>query len=129
MSELEGVARGNCARTAAELGQALEREGRDRRRRVDVRIVHGRPLATAPAAHAGTRFFHAWVEMRLPGAGWVVVDYSNGLEVRMPRSRYYRLGQLAEGDVVRYTVAGARRQMEATGTYGPWHPSLFEEVA
>jgi len=62
---------------------------------------------------------HAWVE-------WLgkelVFDYSNGTQHVVPRSLYYKIGEI--GKTYRYTQREARRLMVDTGHYGPWAEEL-----
>jgi hypothetical protein len=97
------------------------------------RLCHGTPVGQGPIA--GQRIAHAWVERDFPataaGGGpngdWpampartIVIDLSNGAEVVMPREMYYRIGQIEEADVVRYTRREAIEHAVETMNYGPW---------
>lgn len=86
----------------------------------DVLVAHGLPLGQG-RENLGRRFWHAWVETKPAGRGWMVADVSNGLRVLVPRTRYYRLGQLDPvAQVWRYTLDEAHRVSTEQGTYGPW---------
>lgn len=86
-----------------------------------VKICHG--IVTGQGGDVvGRRFTHAWVEVN----GDTVIDKSNGLDVEMDRSTYYRIGHIEESDVERYTVQEAMVQMLKTGHYGPWPGSPAE---
>jgi hypothetical protein len=62
---------------------------------------------------------HAWCEESLGFFGVeIVVDQSNGLNIRMPKDAYYNLGRVSS--VRRYTFEQALEQMNRTGHYGPW---------
>lgn len=85
------------------------------------RVVHGLPLGTGPL-NRGKRYWHAWVEV-----GGTVVDYSNGHEIVMAREEYYRLGQLDETRVYRYTLDEALAHvLDGDRTWGPWLPNWKE---
>lgn len=101
--------RGDCSVVAFTMGTSPDALPRSK-------VVHGHPIGRGGEAE-GLRYWHAWVEVTTP-AGTVVVDYSNGLEVVMPRTRYYRLGQIR--DVRRYTPDQARAMAAEWGHLGPW---------
>lgn len=83
------------------------------------RIVHGLPVH--PHDPGGGRHWHAWVEATLPD-GVMVLEHSNGHEVRLPSPTYYEAGQLTERHVWRYTPAEAKRLMRKYRHCGPWVP-------
>jgi hypothetical protein len=68
-------------------------------------VVHGLPVGRGPV-NAGKRYWHAWVEVTT-GDSVEVIDRSHGLNVRMPRDRYYAHGQLDEDHVWRFTPGEA----------------------
>lgn len=115
----EATVTGDCAHIALRLALALEIEGARA-----VRVVHGRPIGTGGNAQ-GLRYFHAWVEMVEDGRT-LAIDFSNGLRVMLPRSRYYRLGRIR--DVRRYTVEDAIDHVDRTGHAGPWDPALDRDM-
>ena len=98
------------------------------------RLVHGVP--TGQGEIAGLRFDHAWVERSepVPESGpWTpaqreqlaqmmvtVIDRSNGNDVELPRQLYYKVGDIHERDVKRYTIDEAFSHAVASGNYGPW---------
>jgi len=92
-----------------------------------VRCVHGsvtRPLD-------GRRHTHAWVEIDLGEKMnhlTVMVDYSNGQAVNIPRQYYYELGEIDHDEVRRYTPEETLKQMVRSEHWGPWD-DIFEEAA
>lgn len=89
-------------------------------------LVHGIPLGTAGETE-GKRYWHAWVERsevfdhpHLPGPARIdqVIDRSNGNDVTMPTTLYYRLGSIER--TWRYTAEEADILITATGHWGPW---------
>lgn len=58
---------------------------------------------------------HCWIEID----DSIVMDVSNGHDVRLPREKYYALGKVKE--VVRYTPKEAMIKLLEEGTYGSWH--------
>jgi len=61
----------------------------------------------------GIRYVHAWLENTD-----VVLDYSNGNTLALPKTTYYRYGNIEK--VVRYTVSEALQMALETRTYGCW---------
>lgn len=98
-------------------------------------IVHGLPIGTGPA-NRGKRFWHAWVEIdltveippeMLEGATGsrsitttICLDRSNGHDTQLPKEVYYKVGQLEEQWVWRFTLAEAVERMNLLDHYGPW---------
>lgn len=82
------------------------------------RIVHGLPVGTGGRV-AGVRYWHAWVEVETM-LGVCVVDVSNDKDVRIARETFYRVGQLDEQHVWRFTPAEAERLRRRLGHCGPW---------
>jgi hypothetical protein len=77
------------------------------------RLAHGWPIGRGKIA--GYRFPHAWAEY-----GPVVVDFSNDLNVVLPREVYYQLGNLTYDEVIHYNAEEAKLAALTSGTYGPW---------
>lgn len=57
---------------------------------------------------------HCWLEV----SGDLVLDFSNGHQVLLPREVYYVLGNVK--DVKRYSPEQARELIEKEGNYGTW---------
>lgn len=77
-------------------------------------LVHGEVAGQGPLE--GITFGHAWILDR-----GMVIDQSNGGDLRMPRGAYYNLGRIDEiGNVHEYTLEQARMKMLSTKVYGPW---------
>ena len=83
------------------------------------RLVHGLPIYRKPGPDYGKRFWHAWVESVMEGIP-VVLDFSQGKEIVMPRDEFYRIGRIEQ--VFRYTQHQANRELTKTGNCGPWVP-------
>ena len=79
-----------------------------------LRLVHGE--VAGQGRLAGTNFGHAWVE-----DGGLVIEVSNGKNLRVPKALYYALGNISEiGNWRAYTPAEAQANMVRTGHWGPW---------
>lgn len=82
-------------------------------------VCHGE--ATGRNQIAGVRFGHAWIEGDIPEMGGAVVfDFSNGLNVIVPRDAYYVMGEIDPTTVRKYTAQEAIALMLETGHFGPW---------
>ena len=60
-------------------------------------LCHGRPRFLGPPEEAQPdgRFWHAWVEVEIPGTlVTMVLDHSNGRKIVMPQQTYYQLGEI-----------------------------------
>lgn len=118
---------GDCFLVAAQLARMLAASEHD------VMLVHGLPRFRG-REHDGKRFWHAWVEVEVNNPPplqrsrtvWCV-DKANGKDVDLPRDAYYRLGDLDEEHVFRYTVEEAEEHLYETDLdYGPWVPGHGE---
>lgn len=74
-------------------------------------LVHGE--VRGQGSLAGVRFGHAWVEN-----GDMVIDKSNGRDVRMPKAAYYALGDIRR--TARYTAKEFRQRVLRYKHWGPW---------
>jgi hypothetical protein len=66
----------------------------------------------------GKRFPHAWVE-----DGNLVIDQSNGNDIRMEKRVYYALGGIKpneKGAYVKYAYSDMKKKLVSTGHYGHW---------
>jgi len=83
----------------------------------DLILVHGEVTGQGPIA--GLKYGHAWIEN-----GAMVIDKSNGRDLRMPKMLYYALARIGRRsdhqNLHRYTAAEAKKQMAKHKTYGPW---------
>lgn len=75
-----------------------------------MRLAHG----TVTSNQRLGDFGHAWVEI-----GDIVIDKSNGLNVTMPKEKYYKLGGIK--DVVIYDFRQMADLALKTKHWGPWH--------
>lgn len=82
-------------------------------------IAHGMPIGRGPENN-GVRYWHAWVEAKVPGRGWYVVDASNGATLGAKRALYYKVGRIEPAQVHRFTEDEARAQMASRDHFGPW---------
>jgi len=82
-------------------------------------IVHGTPLGRGPD-NLDKRYWHAWVEVKDPDRGWLVIDRSNGLNVALPRGEYYTRGRLHGGMIFRFTGQQAAVEIHRRDHSGPW---------
>ena len=91
----------------------------DRKGDKGIFLVHGEVRGQGPIA--GLRYGHAWVE-----DGDMVIDQSNGRNIRMPKVAYYALGGVYpdtppfKPNLHRYTPEEARGRCLETKIYGPW---------
>lgn len=76
-------------------------------------VVHGVPLGRGGDA-AGLRYAHAWIEY-----DGICFDFSNGLDVVLPRFMYYDLGKIDTESCRRYTPAQVRHMLVEHGHHGP----------
>ena len=79
-------------------------------------IVHAEVLGQG--ALAGTPFGHGFV---VDTEDDMVIDTSNGRNIRMPRAVYFAIGRIDEIDnYIEYTFGEASKRIVDTGHYGPW---------
>ena len=77
-------------------------------------LVHGEVAGQGPLE--GINFGHAWVEHN-----GMVIDKSNGRDIKIPVQVYYALGQIDRIDNThRYTWDQANKKIASTGHWGPW---------
>lgn len=89
-------------------------------------LVHA--LVYGQGAVAGLRFSHAWVE-----DGDMVIDKSNGRDVRIDKRIYYAIGRIKpseKGAYKKYSFKEMTKKLTSTSHYGPWDldDSLEESV-
>lgn len=110
------VTTGDCFPRAAEVAAEVTAMG------YAPLIVHG--IVTGSAGEvAGRPYWHAWVELQLPGEGWMVADWSNGKgRSFIARRAYYRAGKVQQHQVWRFSPAQALAALDRYGHAGPWHP-------
>ena len=83
-------------------------------------LCHG--LATGQGGNAlGKRYCHAWLEHRRDDVVW-----DPSVRVMMDKAQYYRLGQIQEHEVRRYTQAQTRQLALEHEHTGPWD-DLFDD--
>lgn len=83
----------------------------------DALLVHGQPIyrgTDTPDLPDG-RYHHAWVEWR-----GLVFDFSHGNQFVVRLSDYYRIGQMTDDNITRYTRADALHAAIDYGHWGPW---------
>lgn len=83
----------------------------------DFRLVHA--IVTGQGPVAGRKFSHGFVLWKRS----IVIDYSNGNELVMPKSLYYKIGHIDEklkGGYVEYSVSDAAKKMMLNKHWGPW---------
>ena len=74
-------------------------------------LVHG--IVTGQSEIEGVKYGHAWVE-----DGDMVIDKSNGRDLKIPKELYYMLGNISE--TIRYSMSDMRKKIVETGHWGPW---------
>lgn len=89
-------------------------------------VVHGLPVGRSGEVE-GKRYWHAWVEVEVPDDArggtptWTVCDWSNGqARIFIARQLFYRLGQVRQHLLWRYTLVHALEQLDEYGHTGPW---------
>jgi len=108
MSAQQDHAGGNCYETAANyIIDNLFSRGPS-----DMVLVHAEVTGQGPID--GLKYGHAWVEI-----GGIVIDNSNGNNIKLPTEVYYRMGQVGS-NIYKYTPEEVRRWLIDSGTYGPW---------
>lgn len=86
-----------------------------------LRLVHGVVSGQGPLR--GRRIDHAWVEAVAPGVHRVhdmIIDRSNGRDLRLSRGLYYAVGKIETGECRYCTFEEARAMVLKHGHYGPW---------
>ena len=79
-------------------------------------IVHAEVLGQGPLE--GVPFGHGFV---IDTEDDMVIDTSNGRNIRMPRAVYFAIGRIDEiGNYIEYTFKEAADKMVETRHYGPW---------
>ena len=82
-------------------------------------LVHGEVGGQGPLE--GVRYGHAWVE-----DGNMVIDKSNGRDIKMPKDVYYALGKVIpdfppfKPNLHKYTPEEFRKQVLRHEHWGPW---------
>lgn len=79
-------------------------------------LVHA--LVRGQGAVKGKRFPHAWIE-----DGDMVIDQSNGNDIRMDKRAYYAIGGIKpneKGAYFKYTYREMVKKLKSTGHYGHW---------
>ena len=96
-------------------------------------LVHGEVQGQGPLS--GVRYGHAWVE-----DGNMVIDRSNGRDLKMPKAIYYAIGAIASpdmskwgtpaglndpdlftgGNIHKYSWEDARTKILDSENWGPW---------
>lgn len=101
-------AQGDCYEAAGNYMMQAALEGDERK----LTLVHGEVTGQGPLH--GVKFGHAWVEI-----GGMVIDKSNGRNLKMPKEMYYAIGKIGS-NTHRYTMKQFRRKAVQTGVWGPW---------
>ncbi len=91
-----------------------------------IRVVHGTPIGQGGQVD-GVRYWHAWVEFERRGQ-YCVIDDSQGKQLVVLRSDYYRIGHLDASTVWRFSIKEARIEMDKREHAGPWVDN-YQEVA
>jgi hypothetical protein len=98
--------RGDCYYASYLLLECLDRIGES-----DFRLCHGIAVLTAPPFG---EFGHAWLEL---GSVCIAHQFPDR---PTPRERFYKVGQIREHTVKRYTAFEARQLIRRYRHYGPW---------
>ena len=118
INEKKNTGDGNCMEAAANLMLRYNSPffGKQLKANNDTFLVHS--LVHGQGECAGLRFSHAWVE-----DGSIVIDKSNGNDIRMEAKIYYAIGgvnKTQKGAYVRYSFNEMKRKLNKTKHYGPW---------
>lgn len=83
-------------------------------------LVHGLPVGTGGEVR-GLRYWHAWVEYEIRDNVFLVHDDTLEERFRLfERDTYYRIGQLSDEHVWRFTADQATEEMQTREHMGPW---------
>ena len=102
---------GDCYSSAVNLVMKLNSMG-DKK----AKLVHG--IVTGQGALKGLEYSHAWVE-----SGDMVLDYSNGRELVVPKELYYKIGKITK--TKKYGYMEMLQNLVKKEHYGPWD-KMFE---
>jgi hypothetical protein len=115
------IGNGNCYEIAAKLTL-------DSNKYPNLLLCHGTVTGQGPIS--GARFGHGWNEYDayLPQTQdskqlvsiSMVIDQSNGRTVEMPSVIYYRIGQINQNEVKRFSSKEVRKNILMHGHWGPW---------
>ena len=94
---------GNCYESASKIILEVNSD--------DILLCHGTAIGQGPIE--GIEHGHAWVEIN-----GMVLDYSNGQKVIIPKDKYYDIGKIK--NVVKYTRKDVIKNLCKFKTYGPW---------
>lgn len=87
----------------------------------NVMLCHGVVIGQGPIE--GIRYVHAWIEK-----DGYVRDKANGNNLYMSIKKYYRIGQINEYMVRKYTKPEAIKLLLKTKHYGPWDNELSKII-
>ena len=93
-----------------------------------LRLVHGEVAGQGPLQ--GCTYGHAWIE-----EGDLVIDVSNGRDIRLPKELYYAIGRINElNNTHVYTLKEMAQRAKEYEVYGPWelegkHPDYVQGPA
>lgn len=85
-------------------------------------LVHGAPRGAGEIG--GKRIGHAWVEV----FDELVIDWTINVQHPLLRRDYYRIGDMQDCHVRRYTPREARGWLLREGHYGPWEAPITEAL-
>lgn len=77
-------------------------------------LCHGLVTGTGGSV-VGVRYCHGWVEV-----GDLVIDRTNGRDIKVDKNLYYIFGQINPEEVVRYTKGETKKMLLKSEHYGPW---------
>ena len=86
------------------------------RKNPEAKLVHA--IVTGQGEIKGVQHGHAWVEI-----GDMVLDYSNGRTIEMPKQIYYAVGNVDPSNSDEYKTYSFKEMADISmdqGTYGPW---------
>jgi hypothetical protein len=109
---------GDCMSAAAHLMMRFHSDFFGKRLKSQGSPVLVHALVRGRGSVAGLRFPHAWVE-----DGNLVIDQSNGNDIRMEKRVYYALGGIKpneKGAYAKYAYSDMKKKLVSTGHYGPW---------
>ena len=94
------------------------------------KLCHG--IVTGQGPLDGCKFGHAWLEYQIAINNeltiTMVMDNSNGKSINLPAELYYRIGQISEKSVERYSQDEVKKLLLSTGHYGPWKANNSKAV-
>ena len=89
-------------------------------------LVQGYPRLTSKDEHFGKKYGHAWVEVEVCGA-WFVIDHHIPTSL-IPKALYYAVGRIDPAECHTYTRREAKALERKFRHAGPWHEEPADAI-